>query len=78
MCNQGFHFASELQKHKVLHQKTPTCQCMHANCGCRFFRRVDLTFHVTTHAKKEWSCDICKKFTTTSKKYLKDHPPPKP
>ena len=72
-CKEGFYFKSELKKHKVSHAKTPSFQCMVAGCGKWFKRVAEVNVHMEIHKKKNWNCDICKNFTTTCEKYLKDH-----
>ena len=72
-CKQRFNFASELKKHKIVHRKNLSHQCMHAKCGRWFMREHDLNFHLKMHDKQSWTCTQCDKFTTTSEKYLKDH-----
>ena len=72
-CKEGFYFKSELKKHKVSHAKTPSFQCMVAGCGKWFKRVAEVNVHMEIHKKRRWSCDLCKDFTTTCEKYLKDH-----
>ena len=73
MCQQQFHFHIELKKHKVVHRVNPSHQCIKANCRRWFIREVDLMFHLQPHRKQKWKCDLCKNFSTSCKKYLKDH-----
>ena len=72
-CSRSFTFQSELDKHKVIHQNTPTFKCMKANCDHWFFRNQDLNFHLQTHKTTEITCLHCDKFTTNTDKYLKEH-----
>ena len=73
-CEYSSHFASELETHKIVHRKTPTHKCMHANCSRWFLRKWDLTLHLQSHDGQEHKCDYeeCK-FSTTTKKQLKEH-----
>ena len=73
-CDYSSHFASELETHKIVHRKTPTHKCMHANCGRWFLRKWDLTLHLQSHDGQEHKCDYegCK-FSTLTKKQLKEH-----
>ena len=73
-CDYSSHFASELETHKIVHRKTPTHKCMHANCGRWFLRKWDLTLHLQKHDGHEHKCDYesCK-FSTSTKKQLKEH-----
>ena len=73
-CNFSSHFESELETHKIQHRKTPSHQCMQANCGKWFMRKWDLTLHLQTHEGKQHKCghEGCK-VTTTTKKQLKEH-----
>ena len=73
-CDYSSHFASELETHKIVHRKTPTHKCMHANCGRWFLRKWDLTLHLQKHDGQEHKCDYegCK-FSTSTKKQLKEH-----
>ena len=72
-CKEGFYFASELKKHKVSHAKTPSFQCMVAGCGKWFKRVAEVNVHMEIHKNKTWNCSLCKTFSTTCEKYLKDH-----
>ena len=72
-CKEGFYFASELKKHKVSHAKTPSFQCMVAGCGKWFKRVAEVNVHMEVHKNKTWKCDLCKDFSTSCEKYLKDH-----
>ena len=73
-CNFSSHFKSELESHKILHRKTPSHQCMQANCGKWFMRKWDLTLHLQTHEGKRLKCNYkgCKVMAAT-KKQLKEH-----
>ena len=71
-CDQCFTFQSELDKHKIVHQKTPTFKCMKANCNRWFFRNQDLNFHLQTHKKTELKCPHYDKFNTNMDKHLKE------
>ena len=73
-CDYSSHFASELETHKIVHRKTPTHKCMHANCGRWFLRKWDLTLHLQSHDGQEHKCDYegCK-FSASTKKQLKEH-----
>lgn len=72
-CNEGFYFASELKKHKVSHAKTPSFQCMVAGCGKWFKCVAEVNVHMEVHKNKTWKCQVCKTFSTSCEKYLKDH-----
>ena len=72
-CDQCFTFQSELDKHKIIHQKTPMFKCMKANVDRWFFRNQDLNFHLQMHKKTELKCPHCDKFNTNMDKYLKEH-----
>ena len=48
-CDYRCHFESELQTHKIIHQKNPSYQCMKANCGRWFRRNWDLMLHLQKH-----------------------------
>ena len=73
-CDYSSHFASELETHKIVHRKTLTHKCMHANCGRWFLRKWDLTLHLQTHDRQDHKCDYegCK-FSASTKKQLKEH-----
>ena len=68
-CDFTCHFESELLTHKISHQKTPTHQCMTANCGCWFKHKWELTIHVHTHKEGSFHCDECD-YTAKIKKTL--------
>ena len=71
-CSFHCHFKSELTKHNINHHSQPSHQCMKRNCGRWFKRKADLVLHVESHKKDVLECDACD-FTTTLKKYLKEH-----
>ena len=48
-CDYSSHFASELETHKIVHRKTPTHKCMHANCDKWFLQKWDFTLHLQKH-----------------------------
>ena len=60
-------------KHKVIHKDKGTFKCMSKGCDRWFKRSSDLTSHLPVHDKKEWNCDICKKYTTMCEKHVEDH-----
>ena len=72
-CDQCFTFQSELDRHKIIHRKTPTFKCTKANCNRWFFKNQDLNFHLETHKKTELKCPHCDKLNTNTDKYLKEH-----
>ena len=72
-CDQSFTFQSELDKHKIVHQKTLTFKCMKVNCDWWFFRNQDLNFHLQMHKNTELKCPQCDKFSTNTDKYLQEH-----
>ena len=55
-CSRGFHFASQLQEHKRVHQTQGDWVCFKPKCGKRFKRESELNAHLLSHNKKELQC----------------------
>ena len=73
-CDHMCQFESELQTHKIVHQKNPSHQCMKANCGKWFMRKWDLMLHLQKHDGIRYTCDHDEcSFYTDTKKQLKEH-----
>ena len=58
-CSCGFHFASQLQEHKQVHQAQGDWVCFKPKCGKRFEHESELNAHLLSHNKKELQCDEC-------------------
>ena len=68
LCDQTFHFRSEVTQHMDVHVGEPRYQCK--DCTKKFIRKSDLTVHAEGHTKT-WTCKFagCNK-TVTDKRYL--------
>ena len=71
LCDQMFHFRSEVTQHMDVHVGEPRYQCK--DCTKKFIRKSDLTAHAEGH-NKTWTCKFagCNK-TVTDKRYLNSH-----
>ena len=54
-CSRGFHFASQLQEHKRVHQTQGDWVCFKPKCGKRFKRESELNAHLFSHNKKNYN-----------------------
>ena len=72
VCNKGYHFKGQLKQHKADHNKTPSFQCMRAECGKWFKRKGDLVLHLESQKNVVWNCAECN-HTISCEKYLKEH-----
>ena len=73
-CNFRSAFASELERHKLVHRTIATHQCQFANCERWYFSKDELNKHVRIHDGKGWDCDEpgCN-YSTPDKRLLKQH-----
>ena len=73
-CNYRSAFASELERHKLVHRTIATHQCQFANCERWYFSKDELNKHVRIHDGKRWDCDEtgCN-YSTPDKRLLKQH-----
>ena len=73
-CNYRLAFASELERHKLVHRTIATHQCQFANCERWYFSKDELNKHVRIHDGKRWDCDEtgCN-YSTPDKRLLKQH-----
>ena len=71
LCDQTFHFCSEVTQHMDVHVGEPRYQCK--DCTKKFIRKSDLMAHAEGHTKT-WTCKFagCNK-TVTDKRYLNSH-----
>ena len=71
LCDQTFHFRSEVTQHMDVHVGEPRYQCK--DCTKKFIRKSDLMAHAEGH-NKTWTCKFagCNK-TVTDKRYLNSH-----
>ena len=58
-CSRGFHFASQLQEHKRVHQTQGDWVCFKPKCGKRFKHESELNAHLFSHNEKKLQCDEC-------------------
>ena len=73
-CNFRSAFASELERHKLVHRTIATHQCQFANCERWYFSKDELNKHVRIHDGKRWDCEeIGCDYSTPDKRLLKQH-----
>ena len=71
LCDQTFHFQSEVSQHMDVHVREPKYQCN--NCDCKFIRKSDLIAHAEGHTKI-WTCKFAgSNKTVMDKRYLNSH-----
>ena len=71
LCDQTFHFRSEITQHMDVHVGEPRYQCK--DCTRKFIRKSDLTAHAEGHIKT-WTCKFARcNETVTDKRYPNSH-----
>ena len=75
-CEKGYTFESDLNNHKLKHQRHPGYQCNQVNngriCGKWYFAKGDLTKHLKIHSGIVHQCYECN-YTTYDIRYLRAH-----